>query len=136
MSESVAGRSVEEIRALCDAATEGPWVVVPRFPTGVVKVVRSASGADVAHGLWHDQFSNSPDAEFIAAARELVPVLLDRALTAEAERDALRAAVEAEIAHARQNHESADIAPYNLDPDPLDVGEWAPQAEAPTEEQR
>lgn len=91
--------SDDEIRALCDAATPGPWrregdwidageydqVIAPDRVECMSHCYGGSSRIDV----------EAADLEFIAAARSLVPELLDRAVRAEAERDAALAKVAA-----------------------------------------
>lgn len=64
----------DQIRELCERATEGPW-----SDYGVGDVYADN------HWLVADFVSSIADRKFIAAARELVPVLLDRAQRAETE---------------------------------------------------
>lgn len=63
----------EQIKELCDKATEGPWQAYEEGD------MFSGTGWLVA-----DFVAYATDREFIAAARELVPMLLDRAQRAEA----------------------------------------------------
>lgn len=86
----------EEIRKLCDAATPGPWNdeidYDPSEAITRVAVVRD----EVAVSQVAECFDSTPwrdaqciaNAQFIAAARAIVPELLARAQKAEAERDA------------------------------------------------
>jgi hypothetical protein len=68
----VAGRSVGEIRALCDGATPTPWAQQRSSPTLVYGDERFPMFVcDTGHG-----HQAEADAAFIAAARELVPALL------------------------------------------------------------
>lgn len=60
-----------EIRARVDAATEGPWEVIPTVGNAVV--------ADDGDGYWTDvadRIETEADAEFIAASRTDLPALL------------------------------------------------------------
>jgi len=70
--------SDEQIEALCEATTKGPWWFDGR------EVGAGSAGQLVAIPARRE------DAEFIAAARTLVPSLLERAQKAEAERDEAR----------------------------------------------
>jgi hypothetical protein len=71
-------------RALVDAATPGPWW--PRYGGEPGEVYASAAQRHVAtvHGEGSDARPN-PDSKFIAAARSLVPRLLDALEQAQAE---------------------------------------------------
>lgn len=79
----------DEARRLADAATPGPWNVAAWWLGNEVKVVESPSRR-IASDLWHDGQMHSADAEFIAAARSLVPALLDELDATVADRDQLR----------------------------------------------
>lgn len=78
------GRTDDEIRALCEAATPGPWVQNGR------NGVHTPRGSCVALSHGADGASPEHDAEFIAAARSLVPSLLARVEAAQAENERLR----------------------------------------------
>jgi hypothetical protein len=56
------------LRALADAATRGPWIVAPS---------RDVQGAHTIPGVIPVLRARWADAEFIAAARDAVPALLD-----------------------------------------------------------
>ena len=84
---------LKEIRALCDGATPGPWKaeadqvwssVKPSPATGfrMYKVCNMAHNTRLGKDRW-----GKADAQFIAAAKTIIPELLDRIETAE---DALR----------------------------------------------
>jgi hypothetical protein len=83
-------RSDDEIRALIDAATPGPWEMQPGGIILGPPRNRESLAAWVVQlvDLIHDA-----DAEFIAAARDLVPALLERAQRAEARLAAVEAAL-------------------------------------------
>jgi hypothetical protein len=84
-------RSDDEIRALIDAATPGPWEIY-RYRTGGGRIHISGDDgrprtliADMDADL--DSVAtvyNEGDREFMFAARDLVPALLERAQRAEA----------------------------------------------------
>lgn len=85
----------EALRKLADAATEGPWVQNGR------NGIHTPIGSCVALTHRHDDDERKADAEFIAAAREAVPALLDalaaaehRATRAEAQSEARRIDIE------------------------------------------
>lgn len=86
---------VRAARALCDAATKGPWYAsvapIDERVSDIDYVVETddllISG--VYSGGPHDDLLAQPDAEFIAAARTLLPAALD-------EIERLRAALAAE----------------------------------------
>ena len=78
----------EALRLLADAATPGPWHYIPGDHD------LASAGIDItAEGdslTWDDhsgEVFTHPDAEFIAAAREAVPALLDRIARLEAQSD-------------------------------------------------
>ena len=59
-----------EIRALCDNATPGPWEIIDnryRYPIGLHR-----KNITIAEMVWKDK-----DAEFISCARQVLPSLLD-----------------------------------------------------------
>lgn len=61
----------DQLRALADAATEGPWVRNGR------NVIHTPIGSCIALTHRHDPEQRQADAEFIAASRQAVPALLD-----------------------------------------------------------
>ena len=76
---------LQEIKARCERATEGPWAVIPNRHKGkdgrpwgkIVAYLRTPTGGTVARNImtWGDD--NGPaDAEFSAHAREDVPALV------------------------------------------------------------
>jgi len=86
-------QELDEIRARCEAATPGPW----KFEEWNLWVNWGDAERDPVYQIdgpsWSmsnisDALDSKPDAEFIAAARTDIPVLLDHiaALTAELER--------------------------------------------------
>ena len=81
----------EQIRELCDKATEGPWGICLGSGYNLCTAVSSEKGSIIADCLTDYMLESGqavddhrPNMEFIAAARELVPILLDRAQRAEA----------------------------------------------------
>jgi hypothetical protein len=83
----------EEIRALCEQATEGPWWANEPGQCCQGPCITNEHGSGI-HGI----LGILPkDQAFIAAARSLVPSLLDRAQAAERALDALHAYYETEI---------------------------------------
>ncbi len=70
-----------EARRLLDAATPGPWGPTCYRGTGLGWDVEAPEA-----GI-RGQFENEADAELIAAAPRLIAALLERAVTAEADRD-------------------------------------------------
>ena len=75
----------EALRKLADAATEGPWYT---FETKLGR--RNGIGSKAIpedEAVMEDEWSGEADAEFIAAAREAIPALLDALGQAEADRD-------------------------------------------------
>jgi len=83
-----------EVKALAEAATPGPWYVVEhRFEdyTGVCTKNRDRITGN-GRGYPYDPGCSRADAEFIAAAREAVPALIDEVerLQEENERNANR----------------------------------------------
>ena len=84
--------NTEALRRLADGATPGPWEFTGRddsttwieAPTGDV-LIHDERG----HGHMRENFSwiKKPDAEFIVAAREAIPALLDRIARLEAQTD-------------------------------------------------
>ena len=75
----------EALRKLADAATEGPWNT---FETKLGR--RNGIGSRAIpedEAVMEDEWSGEADAEFIAAAREAIPALLDALKQAEADRD-------------------------------------------------
>lgn len=119
------------LRALCEAATPGPWDAIYDEDAGEWMV--RTGHADVAVLTWQqalDALGLSPvtmrTAAFIAASRAALPALLDALDAAECERDALRA----EIARLRAPRPSA-IVLRPVDPMPLRglpcaCDEWGP----------
>lgn len=104
----------EALRKLADAATEGPWYT---FETKLGR--RNGIGSKAIpedEAVMEDEWSGEADAEFIAAAREAIPALLDALEQAEAERDwnlrssrlakkeRIKANARAEKAEARVRH--------------------------------
>lgn len=77
-----------ELRALCEAATPGPWGVA-YTSAGEAKIVVGDKGIALLRHAWE----SSPDAAFIAAARTEVPRLLDE-----------NAALRLELAQEREHH--------------------------------
>ncbi len=77
----------EQIRELCEKATAGPWSDYHDTfePAVYTKLEDGCKGTIISRmfGLYEANTSN--DAQFIAAARELVPQLLERAQRAEAQ---------------------------------------------------
>ena len=93
----------EELRLLADAAAPGPWHYIPGDHD------LASAGIDItAEGdslTWDDhsgEVFTHPDAEFIAAAREAVPALLDRIARLEAQSDIRGRAVVIYRERARQ----------------------------------
>lgn len=66
---------IKAARALCDAATPGPWIEQLGFPLSHIV------------GVTCDEALEVRDAEFIAAARTLLPAALDALESARRERD-------------------------------------------------
>ena len=62
---------IAEIRARADAATPGPWEAKRNARRGNTTVILDPDGQFVAH------YVNPTDAEFLAAARQDIPHLLD-----------------------------------------------------------
>ena len=103
------------LRALCEAATPGPWDAIYDEDAGEWTV--RTGHADVAVLTWQqalDALGLSPvtmrTAAFIAASRAAIPALLDALDAAERERDEARAEVErlrAELA----DHHTASVLP-------------------------
>ena len=58
---------IERAKALCEAATDGPWVE---------NKYREVWTSECPKDLVADAFLKQPDAKFIAASRELVPKLI------------------------------------------------------------
>ena len=93
-------------RALCDAATPGPWVVgeeIDGVRAGRRTVVRGQRGSGFNRRIVtvdqtrpHEEPAE-PNVEFIAAARTLIPALLDALAAAEARTRELEATVQREI---------------------------------------
>lgn len=81
---------LEQIRARVDAATEGPWEVVPAEDAYVSASVRAAGGTLMSFGggsAYEESAGLEPSGEdlsFIAHARADVPWLLDRVAELEA----------------------------------------------------
>lgn len=106
---------LDEIKARCDAATEGPWqwrnsngepMLLSRAPGlyvvmtfermgmhGAQPVFRDPENPNVLKPAGRENIYEFSDAEFIAAAREDVPWLLAEVERLTAERDALAAKV-------------------------------------------
>jgi hypothetical protein len=86
----------DELRRVCAASTPGPWEVSDGFPDQEprsVLVVRSGLSDLIELGP-EDRDANTADAQFIAAARRVLPGLLDRLDAAEAEVRRLQALAE------------------------------------------
>lgn len=108
-------RSDDEIRALCNAATPGPWTVPDDAEPDDAPVIAGeyylcVSPDDGVRG-GHSQ----ADAAFIAAARELVPSLLARVEAAEADSAELRAENEALRASLREQDDATPSARRSAD---------------------
>ena len=109
-TESDLARSLEADLRLCQAATPGPWIFDPTHPHLATRGVQVwvAPPHPLAPGEQHAVAQANVDgfrvpaaranADFIAAARDGWPAAIRRALTAEAQRDALRAEVYALLA--------------------------------------
>jgi hypothetical protein len=85
---------LDQIRALCDAATPGPWKCVDQQ----VFVPCHKRGKDIGIFEWNVTCDGkaAPTAQFIAACRELVPKLLT---VAEADRAYLAASGDVSAEH-------------------------------------
>ena len=101
----------EELRLLADAAAPGPWHYIPGDHD------LASAGIDItAEGdslTWDDhsgEVFTHPDAEFIAAAREAVPALLDRIARLEAQSDIRGRAVVMYRERAREAEAERDAA--------------------------
>ena len=133
-------RDRDRLRRLADAATPGPW---ENTRNGVQQSLAAATKVgDYKYegvGIVPEEYVRQDDAEFIAAAREAVPALLDALTRAEAQ-SAIRGravaiyrkrAEEAEVA-ARWAHDRA----YKADLSWEDEKRRADQAEASRDEWR
>lgn len=80
------GIDIAAARALCDAATAGPWEAQTTGVRGGDHWYVCTTDEAIAHISANDgsnEDQRQPDAEFIAAARTLVPALLDALAAAE-----------------------------------------------------
>ena len=82
--------SREAVEALMEGVTEGPWEA-SRCPSNAREIVEHPDLGRIANLSYPDAGDDEANARFIAASRQLVPALLDRAEKAEAERDTLKA---------------------------------------------
>ena len=90
-----------EIRALCEAATPGPMIVVVNGRRYEIRTVGAVRGDDQGRGeLVLQRIERCPDAQFYAAARTVVPELLDRVEAAEQDVERLRDVIREENANA------------------------------------
>jgi len=93
-------KALDEAMALADAATPGPWTIrdsVWEATTALErKTVDGPAGFDRSMNV--TLFDSAADAAFIAAARQLVPALVEALRKARAERDR----AEAQIAAVRE----------------------------------
>ena len=86
--------SREAVEALMEGVTEGPWIAGPRSGASAFANRWEVRGPDygmIATMSFPDEGDDTANARFIAASRELVPALLDRAEKAEAELATLKA---------------------------------------------
>ena len=87
----------DQLRALASGATPGPWIPHPSY------VWTSELGGIIQN--WSEDANAAADMEFIAAARQAVPALLDMLDQAESERDQAQAALD----RVRALHRHASI---------------------------
>lgn len=107
----------ERLRKLAAEATPGPWEAQPDR-TDTARIVNGPDG----EMLWDARgMLNDADAEFIAAAREHVPALLDMLDQAEAERDQARAQAD----RVRAVHQPSDPDDPSACPSSCTCGWWA-----------
>lgn len=90
----------DELRRLCEAATPGPWNVKRLVdnhgvPYSTLCEVWAFVDPNVC-SLWANRGTNLSDANFIAAAREAIPRLLDVIDEAHAEIDRLQALIDSD----------------------------------------
>ena len=83
-------RSIDEIRALCDAATPGPWAI----NGGCLCVPRQMGEDDWECDQLTEFIEGEGNRAFIAASRMLVPDLLAALAEKDAEIERLKAAAE------------------------------------------
>ena len=75
--------SREAVEALMEGVTEGPWEA-SRCPSNEREIVEHPDLGRIANLSYPDAGDDEANARFIAASRQLVPALLDRAEKAEA----------------------------------------------------
>jgi len=80
--------SIPHLRAICEAATPGPWKRMTTLDPHWLREVRNSTGSGVAFCGSFPERQAHADAVFIATARSALPALLDlvESLTAEVER--------------------------------------------------
>ena len=99
--------SREAVEALMEGVTPGPWEA-SRCPSNAREIVEHPDLGRIANLSYPDAGDDEANARFIAASRELVPALLDRAEKAGAE--LVRMAGQAMSEGERANEAEAELA--------------------------